>query len=343
MRNSRERMMTERRRLGKLRKQLQEERVKARDLGAQYTSEVRRGVINSKECDLALLFELQQEYQEAQDKVGGLEEDYQSQERSYDSMECKFSRDEHEFYSTLIEDLYDIGIIPLSPNSYRPNPSRAATPPNFSSFKLRQSPVNEAAGLDPEETFNSSIFFPLAPSDICSHEDIPERLEITSAAHEDAIIGDEIDRYTDRLSKMVQETAFLDTPGMPIERIASESALIDTLKTYERSKLKFKKPDRSRPRSENDLAQIRPLFPTFRVKVSQWILDSLSISSFEKALAKAQLESEDTDNRTWWLMVKRLWKEDGKAVDSDVSDFGYLSEAETGRHQRIDSVNQINV
>ncbi|KAL1632657.1 hypothetical protein SLS56_003354 [Neofusicoccum ribis] len=65
-----------------------------------------------------------------------------------------------------------------------------------------------------------------------------------------------------------------------------------------------------RPRSESDLASLQPRWPSIRVHVSQWILETLEVSPLQKAIAKAQLQDEHMDNGTWWEMLKKFWSSD---------------------------------
>lgn len=288
--------MTERRNLIKLREQLQDFRAKARHTEVELVAELRRSVINARQNNPAALYELYQEHEEAQDKIGVLEENYASREMEYDLTECKFHREESDFYSSLIEDLCDIGIVPLTPISYRPAPSRPATPP--------------------DSWFTSASFA------LFDQECITNELE-TSDVEQDNVSSEDADSYMGRLRRVIKDAETLEHRKMPVERRASDPATSTELQRHDQSKRQ------PRPSSETELAQLRPKFPTRRGQISQWILESLKESSLQKALAKSQLSSQDIDDREWWKLLKKSWGENDEPAQSEMSDVCYLNENET--------------
>ncbi|KAF4312207.1 hypothetical protein GTA08_BOTSDO12134 [Botryosphaeria dothidea] len=301
--------MTERARLRKLRKELQQRRTKTRDLAASFISELRQMFLQAKKYDFKSILERYQDVENAHDELGEYEEDFDEEERKYDILDWQLSQHEGDVVGDLLEDIEELKIVAQRPEEEEIHSPKPAVVPTFLStekmFPDTGSSPNSAAS-DVQATLEQ---YSMDPSG-----------QLTEDSGLDSVPED---------SSLPEEPKGIDLGllGPHTGQVCKISEIRTQVLDYSR---RFSSPESSRPRllqlpgplgharrpkSESDLADMEPVWPNIRAHVREWIMDTLKESSFQKALAKAQLDIKDIDEKTWWDLLKEVWPSDATNQD----------------------------
>ncbi|KAF2138948.1 uncharacterized protein K452DRAFT_320604 [Aplosporella prunicola CBS 121167] len=275
-------------------------------LESELVSELRQMCLNAKALDPEVLFTIYQKIQQAQNDLGNAEEEYDQVERAYDTAEWKLADRQGDFIATLTEDLLDINLEALFPNTdlqlqlgsdaemspglQNGNHALPLSPAEMEQLTLKQN------GFDfkqPQQFEDKHVQDPLDDEDFSESEMTESEKEI--------LVGPRFS-YDDEVETVFPPTEF-DTMTFPGGRQFSNPYL----------PLPVTETELPRAKSESGLEQLLPLIPDVRARISKWIFDTLRASDIQKAIAKSQLENQDICSKTWWKLVKRYWIDPSEA------------------------------
>lgn len=295
-RELREEALTQRNNLKNMRKELQKHRLAAQNMEARLVTELRQICLRAKLPDYKDLFQLYEDVGNARDVLGPLEDDFEEQERRYDVLELRVSREECDLVGNLMEDVEDLQIVTENGEL----DSELSIPFTRNEIQNRLDDFDISQPQPPVDVEDPEYYFP-EPSADSEKWDCPPGF----AAIQDI---DQSDQFSDYLSEVVDfDDRILGLVGN-IRRTSEP-----TQSTASRS---LAPKESRRPRSESDLGVLQCRWPSTRAHVDQWILDSVKASDFEKAIAKAQTEKEIADairgsklidRKTWWHLFKQSW------------------------------------
>lgn len=279
-----------------MRKELQKHRLAAQNMEARLVTELRQICLRAKLPDYKDLFQLYEDVGNARDVLGPLEDDFEEQERRYDVLELRVSREECDLVGNLMEDVEDLQIVTENGEL----DSELSIPFTRNEIQNRLDDFDISQPQPPVDVEDPEYYFP-EPSADSEKWDCPPGF----AAIQDI---DQSDQFSDYLSEVVDfDDRILGLVGN-IRRTSEP-----TQSTASRS---LAPKESRRPRSESDLGVLQCRWPSTRAHVDQWILDSVKASDFEKAIAKAQTEKEIADairgsklidRKTWWHLFKQSW------------------------------------
>lgn len=240
--------------------------------------------------------------------LGALEEDYETAEKDYNTLEYMLSEREGDFYDSLVDDLLDIKEdytprVPEPPSKNAPQipelilPPPPPPPPPPPTLALPPSFHDYPPQPDPSPKWKPSVGI--------SQQEVEDQFR--------NFLFDE-EPLNDNASSLPE----MDTSGMKglnesIETSTNGPQHLQVPLTEGRRASEpkpsphRKKQEPTRPRSENGMVHVGHVSSDIRDRINDWILRYLEESSLEKALARAQLGQQNMDNKTWWGLVQTFW------------------------------------
>lgn len=305
----RERALTERMKLERKRKQLREIRMKAGDAEAQFITQL-RGFLEQHNIEFPpKLLALYNDVQATRDRLGGLEDDYNQAESEYGTLEWTYSNRESKFYqkfgdsgggSSASSESSEYPILPDGPEA-----QYSSALGELEMLKEQLSDLRREHAEQLEEKNRRELYgLPISIPDASFLEDFPRSEEelqrdIKAAEFKAQQLRDELKPHERRKGSRRASDSYLPTPI----KVSTVRHVINM------------------PQSESALASLVEQFTDKRKRISDWILESLKCSPFERARLKSRIGIDDLDDDAWWKLVIQHWNQDEPEDDFTGKEF----------------------
>ncbi|XTI90328.1 hypothetical protein V2W45_643061 [Cenococcum geophilum] len=293
----RERTLTERMKLERKRKQLREIRMKAGDIEAQIITQLRE-VLEQHNIEFPpKLLTLYNDVQATRDRLGGLEDDYNQAESEYGTLEWTCSNRESKFYrkfggsggSSASSETSEYPVLPDGPEA-----QYSSALGELEMLKEQLSELQREHAEQLEEKNRRELYgLPISIPDASFLKDFPrweEELQrgIKAAEFKAQQLRDELNPHEQHKGSRRASDSYLPTPT----NVSTVRHVINM------------------PQSESALASLVEQFTDKRKRISDWILESLKCSPFERARLKSRIGIDDLDDDAWWELVLQYWNQD---------------------------------
>lgn len=293
----RERTLTERMKLERKRKQLREIRMKAGDIEAQIITQFRE-VLEQHNIEFPpKLLTLYSDVQATRDCLGGLEDDYNQAESEYGTLEWTYSNRESRFYrkfgsgggSSASSESSEYPVLPDGPEA-----QYSSALGELEMLKEQLSELQREHAEQLEEKNRRELYgLPISIPDASFLEDFPRweeelQRDIKAAEFKAQQLRDELKPHEQHKGSRRASDSYLPTPI----KVSTARHVINM------------------PQSESALASLVEQFTDKRKRISDWILESLKCSPFERARLKSRIGIDDLDDDAWWKLVVEHWNQD---------------------------------
>ena len=293
----RERTLTERMKLERKRKQLREIRMKAGDIEAQIITQFRE-VLEQHNIEFPpKLLTLYNDVQATRDCLGGLEDDYNQAESEYGTLEWTYSNRESKFYrkfgsgggSSASSESSEYPVLPDGPEA-----QYSSALGELEMLKEQLSELQREHAEQLEEKNRRELYgLPTPIPDASFLEDFPRwekelQRDIKAAEFKTQQLRDELKPHGQHKGSRRASESYLPTPI----KVSTARHVMNM------------------PQSESALASLVEQFTDKRKRISDWILESLKCSPFERARLKSRIGIDDLDDDAWWKLVVEHWNQD---------------------------------
>lgn len=293
----RERTLTERMKLERKRKQLREIRMKAGDIEAQIITQFRE-VLEQHNIEFPpKLLTLYNDVQATRDCLGGLEDDYNQAESEYGTLEWTYSNRESKFYrnfgsgggSSASSESSEYPVLPDGPEA-----QYSSALGELEMLKEQLSELQREHAEQLEEKNRRELYgLPTPIPDASFLEDFPRwekelQRDIKAAEFKTQQLRDELKPHEQHKGSRRASESYLPTPI----KVSTARHVMNM------------------PQSESALASLAEQFTDKRKRISDWILESLKCSPFERARLKSRIGIDDLDDDAWWRLVVEHWNQD---------------------------------
>lgn len=293
----RERTLTERMKLERKRKQLREIRTKAGDVEAQLITQLRE-VFEQHNIEFPpKLLALYNDVQATRDRLGGLEDDYNEAEAEYGTLEWTYGSRESKFYqkfggsgggSSASSESSEYPVLPDGPEA-----QYSSALGELEMLKEQLSELQREHAEQLEEKNRRELYgLPISIPDASFLEDFPRweedlQRDIKAAEFKAQQLQDELKPHEQHKGSRRASDSYLSTPI----KVSTVQHVINI------------------PQSESALASLVEQFTDKRKRISDWILESLKCSPFERARLKSRIGIDDLDDDAWWKLVVQYWNQ----------------------------------
>lgn len=311
--------------LRELRAELRQRHVNIRHMQAQFWRGLQNQWNDTRNLDQSTLQQLYEDIQRALDELGPEESNYDEKEDDLDVLDYKLGKLEDRFYDTDADLAGSRGGFASTSSSRSSRRSRSITPTRSedeASWNYRYLSRVGDANIVRERLDELSI----------------EKSQYVDLGRERAAMGLDLYKpnveFLDTFDEVYAKNEFeLREIEEDLERLQNESRptppaaakiFIETMElpkslslTHAHELPKTQSHGSTlRRKSDGDLLKVLVDTSTVRQRVNQWILENLSVSTFEKARHRDMLQNPNLDEHTWWSLVKYYWQLDQAAVAS---------------------------